>query len=147
MKPITKNQVHSFLTSTLTLLATVLALSMLGGCTHTPSAGHVFRGIAKGTKGGITENTATGAYELGLQRVQAEVLWIPFTYATSKDGSVYVVIPDVVDRVEALGKASFFGNTGDTWTLSTGKGVFTEVGGKTPPVNSGGQTNQVGTPK
>lgn len=119
----------------------VIGCSLLGvGCAHTPSAGHVVKLIGKGTKGGITENPVTGSYEIALQRVQMELITIPLAYATNKDGGVYVVIPDVVDRVEALGKNSVFGNAGDTWTLATGSNsVNTLVGGQTTPVNGGQQ--------
>ncbi len=109
----------------------LLTLIALVGCAHTPSKSHVVHVVATGTKFGITENPATQLYELGL------VTTVPIMWATNRDGTIYVVIPDVVTRYEVQGKNTTFGGAGLTSTLATGtNAVGTAVGGTVAPINA-----------
>lgn len=119
------------------ILLAIAIISLTVGCVHAPAKSHVVHVVATGTKFGITENPATQLYELGLTRFQAEVTTVPIMWATNKDGSIYVVIPDVVTRYEVQGKNTTFGGAGLTSTLATGtNAVNTAVGGTVAPINA-----------
>lgn len=119
----------------------LLAIIALTGCHAQPSKSHVVHVVATGTKFGITENPATQLYELGLTRFQAEVTTVPIMWATNRDGTIYVVIPDVVTRYEVQGKNTTFGGAGLTSTLATGtNAVGTAVGGTVAPINATSQS-------
>lgn len=124
-------------------LITVAACCLLtGGCISSPSKSHVVRGVATGTSVGITQNPATGLYELGVKRCQVEFVTIPVFFTNGA-----FCIPDVVSRYEVNTHSAVFGNAGLTSTLSTGtNAVQTQVGGTTPPINAGVGTGSNLTP-
>lgn len=121
------------------VLFTVLAFA---GCATNPSKSHVVRAVATGTKFGVTQNPTTGVYELGLQRVQAEIVTIPVFFTNG-----VFSIPDVVSRYEVSTHSAVFGNAALTSTMATGtNAVSTQVGGVTPPINAGVGTGSNLTP-
>lgn len=111
----------------------ICGAALLAGCASNPSKSHVVRGVATGTSLGITQNPATGLYELGVKRAQVEMITIPVFYTNGA-----FVVPDVVSRYEVSAHSAIFGNTALTSTLSTGtNAVGTALGGTTPPINAG----------
>jgi hypothetical protein len=127
------------------ILAGAVALATVTGCTMNPSKSHIVRAVATGTKLGVTQNPTTGVYELGVQRVQTEIITVPVYAYTNKDGSVNLVVPESVSRYEVNTHSAVFGNAALTSTLATGtNGVATQVGGQTPPINvSTGTSNNL----
>lgn len=118
------------------------ALPLLAGCAINPSKSHIVRGVATGTSVGLSQNPATGLYELGVKRAQVEFVTIPI-FVTN---GVWIV-PDVVSRYEVSTHSAVFGNAALTSTLSTGtNAVQTQVGGTTPPINAGVGTGSNLTP-
>lgn len=125
------------------ILLSILTLGALAlaGC-NSPSKAHVVRGVTTGTTLGITQNPSSGMYELGIKRVQAEIVTIPVWFT---NGVFYT--PDVVSRYEVNTHSTVFGNASLTSTLSTGpSAVQTPVGGTTPPINSNVGTGSNLTP-
>lgn len=125
----------------LLVLAFLCLVMGVTGCASN-SKGHVIRTVGTGTKLGITQNPATGAYELGFSRVQIEAVVIPVFFTNGAYAS-----PEVVSRYEVSSHSAVFGNVMLTSTLSTGtNAVATSVGGATPPINTGVGTGANLTP-
>jgi hypothetical protein len=120
-------------------------LTITSGCgARKPSSGHILRGAATVTSLGISQNPATGLYELGIKRGQVEVVSIPVWLNTNNN--TYAV-PDVNSRYEVSTHSAVFGNAALTSTLSTGSNaVNTSVGGATQPINSNVGTGSNLTP-
>lgn len=115
-------------------------LTCLGfsGCATSPSKSHIVHIAGVGTKGGIVQDPVTGMYSLGLQRVQADLLTIPIMFSTNKDGTIVVILPDVVASYEVSSHSPIFGNVGATMTMATGtNAVWTVLGGQHQPINEG----------
>jgi hypothetical protein len=113
--------------------AAALGLVAVAGCASNPSKSHVVRIVGTGTKIGVAQNPATQCYELGILRAQVELTTIPVFYT---NGVCYM--PDVVSRYEVSTHNPIFGNLALTSTMATGtNGVTTQVGGATPPINTG----------
>lgn len=120
------------------LLAGLAGIVAFAGCASNPDLSHIRRAVGTGTKVGITQNPGTGAYELGVSRVQIEYTSIPVVFSTNSANQLQAVIPDVVSRYEVATHSAIFGNAGLTSTLATGtNAVNTAVGGSTPPINNG----------
>jgi hypothetical protein len=111
-------------------------------CHLNPSAGHIIRIVGTGGKLGITQNPVSGVYELGFQRVQSELTFIP-VFETNGHYSV----PDAVLRYEANAHSSIFGNSAVTSTMATGTNACaTAIGGASLPINIGtGTSNNLQT--
>lgn len=123
-------------------LISLAALVFVTGCAINPSKGHIMRVVATGTKFGLTQNPATQAYELSLQRVQMEALTVPVFWTNG-----VLTVPESVSRYEVSTHSAIFGNAAITSTLSTGSNaVSTMVGGTTPPINAGVGTGSNLTP-
>lgn len=131
-------------------LALVAALGLFtGGCSlSNKDMGHIITARGVGTGLGATQNPATGMYELALKRIQEEITWIPVVFSTNNTtGAVTAVIPDTVTRYEVSTASAVWGDSAITSTTATGlNGVLSNVGGATPPINSGKQTNSVSNP-
>lgn len=138
----TKTQSPKFKVQTLSILSAVSAAVLATGCASNPSKSHVVRAVATGTKFGVTQNPTTGVYELGIQRVQTELVTIPVYSCTNASGQIVLVTPDTVSRYEVNTHSAVFGNAALTSSLATGSNaVTTAVGGATPPINTATGTN------
>jgi hypothetical protein len=129
-------------------LAIIPALLLSTGCKTNPSKAHVVTARGTYTKLALAQNPATGMYELGLMRGQAELTTIPIVFTNDAEGNLHAVVPDVVSRYEVSTHSAIFGNAALTSTLATGtNGVNTQVGGQTPPINTGvGTGSNLATP-
>lgn len=129
-------------TPLLALAAVALLMAVGTGCATAPSSGHVIRAVATGTKLGVTQNPVTGAYELGFERIQTELITTPVLFTNGG-----YVSPDVVSGYEVSSHSAVFGNVGLTSTMAVGtNAVATMLGGQHTPINAGVGTGSNLTP-
>ncbi len=102
-----------------------------------PPPSHIVHLVVSGKKGSIGYDTMTGQAAIGYGSVYASLTTIPIYSSTDTNGQLRLLVPPANISYEIAGKGIMFGSAGSTFTLATGDGVLTQIGGEHQPINEG----------